>query len=205
MAQLPIAVPLQRRRKLVALLVLGVVLGAGLWGQRLWSRARRGPSPTVQSRVAAEPPIGAAPTFGEVPGGPPALATADPAAERRLWQERLRSAKERLMTYRSWARYPPDSRPAGEHLDRLQPTAPVTRALPMSHKGTPSQDVRLQLGQDRLMLVGSESARLSVRCEDSLGVSAAVHGDLGAGVPAGSGGGGQRQNDAQSHGGSLQR
>ncbi len=91
----------------------------------------------------------------------------NPAAERQLWQERLRRAEERLAAYRSWARYPPDARPASEHPDRLQPTAPITRILPLRH--APGAQVRLQLTQERLSLVGSESARLSVRCEDGQG------------------------------------
>ena len=169
MAQLPN--PAQRRRRqLGGLLLLVTVLGAGLVGQWLSSRAQRGPA-TAAPVMATDPGGGAAPVM--VAGGPglptaPPTATS-PTAERAQWQERLQNATERLATYRSWARYPPDSRPASEHRDRLQPTGPVSRTLPMSQRGSPSQNVRLQLGQDRLILVGSESARLSVRCEDSLG------------------------------------
>lgn len=122
----------------------------------------------VETRTAAQKTAaatGGAPTAsGPLTDRP----TADsPAAERQLWQERLRRAQERLATYRSWARYPPDSRPASEHPDRLQPAAPLTRILPLRH--APGAQVQLQLTQERLSLVGSESARLAVRCEDSQG------------------------------------
>lgn len=106
-------------------------------------------------------PIGAGPTLIETSAG---LLTPQQVA-----RERLHRAEEQLATYRKWAQYPPESRPASEHGDQLSPTAPVTRAQPLSHKGIPSQDVKLRLTQDRIAVVGQESVRLQVSCEDSLG------------------------------------
>ena len=84
-------------------------------------------------------------------------------------QQRLQHAQDRLATYRAFAKYPPDSRPAREHPDQLSPRASVVRTLPLSAGGRSSEDVHVQLGQDRRELVGDEAARLWVRCEDSLG------------------------------------
>ena len=160
-----------------ALLGVGLLLAAALYRfgggfsptKTAGGFAAHGGAPRpVETRTAAQKPA-AAP--GAVPARSGALLdrpTADsPSAERQRWQEQLRRAQERLATYRSWARYPPDSRPAREHPDRLQPAAPLTRILPLRH--APGAQVRLQLTQERLSLVGSESARLSVRCEDSQG------------------------------------
>lgn len=130
--------------------------------------ARGGAPRPVETRTAAEKSAAATGTAPAAAG--PLLyrpAADSPAAERQQWQEQLRRAQERLATYRSWARYPPDSRPASEHPDRLQPAAPLTRLLPLRH--APGAAVRLQLTQERLSLVGSESARLSLRCEDGQG------------------------------------
>ena len=40
-------------------------------------------------------------------------------------------AEERLATYRNFAKYPPTSRPAKEHSDKLFPLAPVVRGIPL--------------------------------------------------------------------------
>jgi len=81
--------------------------------------------------------------------------------------ERLRQAEERLATYRKFAQYPPGSRPAREHPDQLFPTAPVVRGTPLSLGGRPSEHIVLKLRQDRLVVVGSETIELGIRCEDS--------------------------------------
>jgi hypothetical protein len=153
---------LATRRQLSSLLFFGTALGAGLSFQYWQHRQHQPPQrPGVEARTAVVP--------ASIRQAPPVeITTADSlAAQRARWQERLRSAEERLATYRSWARYPPDSRPASEHPDRLQPTAPVTRSLPLA--GTASPEVRLRLVQDDVTLVGSESTRLRVRCEDRRG------------------------------------
>lgn len=169
-----------RRWHRTTLLALGLLVVAGLLWQRL------GPGP-LRSRPAAVLGTGSAAVGGlamerplapaDGPGGPPTalvpasgLLTAHrPLAARALWQERLRRAQERLTAYRSWARYPPDARPASEQPERLQPAAPLIRVLPLLQKSGASPDVRLQLVQERMTLVGSESTRLSVRCEDAQG------------------------------------
>ena len=160
-----------------ALLGGGLLLAAGVYRFGRFPPAKTagmfaahgGAPPWVANRTAAQATAAA-------PGAMPSAAeplrerpTADsPATKLQQWQERLNRAEERLAAYRSWARYPPDSRPANEHPDRLQPAAPLTRILPLRQAA--GAQVRLQLTQERLSLVGSESARLSVRCEDGQGV-----------------------------------
>jgi hypothetical protein len=51
----------------------------------------------------------------------------------------------------------------------MTPLAPVVRQLPLHFRGSANEEVRVDLGQDRRELVGDESARLWVRCEDTLG------------------------------------
>jgi len=82
---------------------------------------------------------------------------------------RLRRAEEILANYRRFAQYPPGSRPAKEHPDQMTPLAPVVRQQPLYGKGQANEEVRVQLGQDRRELVGDESVRLWLRCEDSQG------------------------------------
>lgn len=78
-------------------------------------------------------------------------------------------AEERLATYRNFAKYPPSSRPAKEHSDKLFPLAPVVRGIPLSLSGQPSEHILLKLRQDKLVVVGDESLELGIRCEDSQG------------------------------------
>jgi hypothetical protein len=104
-------------------------------------------------------------------------------------------AEARLANYKRWAQYPPGARPASEQPDRLFPTAPVTRNLPLAKGGVPNPHVKVRLFQDRLALVGQESARLSVRCEDEQGavlpcsvISGKVESLVRSGDPGGPGG-----------------
>lgn len=145
--------------------------GAGWRPLRTAARlASRGGATHVLDKSPAIVAGPAVPDTAPAAAGLPFLPTTDsPAAQRALWQERLHRAQERLAAYRTWARYPPDSRPASEHPDRLQPAAPLIRVLPLAKTGGAGPEVRLQLLQDRVTLVGSESARLSVRCEDGTG------------------------------------
>ena len=172
----------ERRRPLVVI-GLGAALALGVG----WLLAR---SPGESASPPAASPGGVSPTAGGAPGGagapgpslgavpagagalasPASPASGDAQAARALWQQRLARAQETLQSYLQSTRYPPDSSPAREHPDQLTPRAPVTRRLPLTKNAErPSQDVQLALRQDRLYLVGAESARLGVRCEDSLG------------------------------------
>lgn len=98
------------------------------------------------------------------PGDPGAVADS-PA----LRAEQRRMAEERLATYRKFAKYPPNSRPAKEHSDKLFPLADVVRGIPLSLSGQPSEHTLLKLRQDKLVVVGDESIELGIRCEDSQG------------------------------------
>lgn len=175
-----------RRRRQLALLLGPLLLGPLLLGPLLfgsswlWQRleTRRGHRRAgTASALAGATGLSRAGQPGGDPGTAPALTAAVGAATlpaglpppRPPGEERLRRAEERLAAYQRWARYPPDCRPASEQPERLEPTAPLLRAVPLARQGGQSPEVRLQLGQDRVTLVGSESARLSLRCEDSLG------------------------------------
>lgn len=83
--------------------------------------------------------------------------------------ESLSEAQQRLARYKQFSRYPPGSRPAREHPDQMAPFLPVVRQSPLVFGGEANDEVSVQLGQDRRELVGDETARLWVRCEDSLG------------------------------------
>lgn len=161
------------RYAFAALLVLGLV--TVLWVQR--SRERAAEQAAAQGAQAEQDPRAVAgasdgrslhPAGIAVQAGAPA--TADPsgaAGDAAARRERLRLAEERLQTYRSFAKYPPGSRPARENPDQLHPTAPVVRQLPLSVSGQPSQNIGLRLRQDKLTVVGSETIQLGIRCEDS--------------------------------------
>jgi hypothetical protein len=116
---------------------------------------------SAPQRAALRPALAAT-----APGSSPPVAAA-PASDEAA--QRLLAAQTRLSNYRAFALYPPDSRPASEHPDQLSPRAPVVRTLPLAGGGRANDEVRVQLGQDRRELVGDDSARLWVRCEDSLG------------------------------------
>ncbi|MBL8634031.1 MAG: hypothetical protein JNM40_12480 [Myxococcales bacterium] len=170
-------------RSLGRLLVGGALALLVLWA--LWS-FRRGeraslaldPAFSTDGTAAGKGTNGPAGAGGPQPGGV-TVATAipsgqpiDPMAQAdspALRAERRRLAEERLATYRKFAQYPPHSRPAREHSDKLFPLSPVVRGLPLSLSGVPSDHILLKLRQDKLVLVGDELLELGIRCEDSQG------------------------------------
>lgn len=123
--------------------------GAGSGAEQGAARSTAAPVPI--------PGVGAVAAAGAPAAGESAAARA----------ERRRMAEERLATYRKFAQYPPGSRPARENADQLYPNAPVVRGIPLSIAGRPSEHILLKLRQDRLVVVGSESIELGIRCEDS--------------------------------------
>jgi hypothetical protein len=169
------------RRRWLAILVGFVLLFAGFlfYRQRAAGSAVATPAQAPESGASATGQPSTTGLVATTAAGGPQVPTGAGAAlietsaglltPQQVARERLHRAEEQLATYRKWAQYPPDSRPASEHGDQLSPTAPVARALPLSHKGIPSQDVKLRLTQDRIAVVGQESVRLQVGCEDSLG------------------------------------
>lgn len=158
-----------RSRRGTALAVSAVVAVAAALVV-LVQREQRRPS-LVEPDLAPTPgrPTGVAAVTPPAPGPDAGPAASAPTDERAQWQARLLHAETRLENYKLWAKYPPGSRPASEQPDRMFPTAPVLRTLPLARRGVPNPHVRVRLQQDRLSLVGQESARLSLRCEDDQG------------------------------------
>lgn len=161
----------QPRRPPWGVLVVGLLLLAlaAVWRSRLHEPVTSEPgvaqgvvAPVTPSVDRASAPLVRGQVDAEAEA-PPAVLPSD--GER----AHLLEVQNRLNSYRRYAQYPPESRPASEQPDQMTPRAPVVRTQPLSGAGRISQDVRVQLGQDRRELVGDESARLSVRCEDSLG------------------------------------
>ncbi len=82
--------------------------------------------------------------------------------------ERLAQARHTLEGYKIWARYPPGSRPLSEMPDLQKPHSvqPSTHPLATAD-GSTTKKARVTLEQDRLYLVGDESAKLHITCRSS--------------------------------------
>lgn len=84
--------------------------------------------------------------------------------------KRLARARHTLEGYKIWARYPPGSRPLSEMPDVQKPHSvqPSTQPLATAD-GQVTKKARVTLEQDRLYLVGDESAKLHISCNGSDG------------------------------------
>jgi hypothetical protein len=82
--------------------------------------------------------------------------------------KRLEQARHTLEGYKLWARYPPGSRPLSEMPDLQKPHSvqPSTQPLATSD-GSTTKKAKVTLEQDRLYLVGDESAKLRMTCTTS--------------------------------------
>jgi hypothetical protein len=82
--------------------------------------------------------------------------------------KRLARARHTLEGYKIWARYPPGSRPLSEMPDLQKPHSvqPSTQPLATAD-GNATKKARVTLNQDRLYLVGDESAKLHISCTTS--------------------------------------
>ncbi len=152
-----------RTRTLGLVAMFGLLMGAAYFLSR--------PAPSLPAQ-GTSPPAALAPSAGTVQLQAPAgkfSAVQKGDTPEDPWPDRLSRAKERLATYKQYARYPPESRPAREHPDQMTPLAPVVRQSPLYFAGRVNDEVRISLGQDRRELVGDEAAKLWVRCEDSQG------------------------------------
>ena len=156
---------------------LGLASLLAIWFQHHREQAAHS-VPAQHAEPGTSPASGAntPPVFGrgqQIPGGVAVQAgtlsgEGVPVAESPAARaERRKLAEERLQTYRTFAKYPPGSRPARENSDQLFPMAPVVRGTPLSRSGQPSEHILLKLRQDRVVVVGDESIELGIRCEDS--------------------------------------
>lgn len=80
--------------------------------------------------------------------------------------KRLARARNTLEGYKLWARYPPTSRPLSEMPDLQKPHSVQPSTQPLAMKdGKVTQKGRVTLSQDRLYLVGDETAQLQITCQ----------------------------------------
>ncbi|WP_338869761.1 choice-of-anchor X domain-containing protein [Myxococcus stipitatus] len=158
-------------------LVLGVV-GWWSWGGAVGAPpSSMEPSP-VEGAQAGGAPVEAPPKVGPSGAGAVVVRGPSPSAQdlspvspeqrerlalRELWGERLERAKRTLESYVAATRYPPQSRSLREQPDQVEMAEPErTRPLSREHP-----DVQLRLKQDRVFVVGDETVRLFVSCEDA--------------------------------------
>lgn len=154
------------------LFMLGALLAMALFVQGMKKQRRAPETDTVthelESGSPGSAPRGPLPSSAKAGLPPSSPLPVEPSEARQVAELRLKEAELTLAQYVQSTRYPPDSRPLREHPDRIYPMAPVGRTLPLVHRGQASADVQVKLTQDRLGITGRESARLEVRCEDSL-------------------------------------
>lgn len=158
-----------------------VLAGGGLWLARSLGGSAGGEAPQASSSSDADGSrsggsqgaLGARSAPASAPARGPMVplvgqpVPSSPEAEREqkrvLWEKRLERAREALDSYRESTRYPPDSRPAREQADMMEPAAPErTRSLSRDR-----DDVQLRLKQDKVFLAGDEAVTFSVGCENA--------------------------------------
>ncbi len=98
-------------------------------------------------------------------------------------QGRLDRARNALEGYKLWARYPPSSRPLSEMPDLQKPHSAQPSRQPLATSDGKLTKARVQLEQDRLYLVGDESARMSISCQTSAGPARCEVLSAAAGIP----------------------
>lgn len=82
--------------------------------------------------------------------------------------KRLARARHTLEGYKLGARYPPSSRPLSEMPDLQKPHSVQPSTQPLATRdGQTTPKARVTQNQDRLYLVGDESARLQISCQTS--------------------------------------
>lgn len=126
-----------------------------------------------QEPVAAAPAVAAAAVPAPLPAPVApfnAVGLQARQAQLAMWQQRLARARQTLDSYRESTRYPPESRPIGEHPDQLRPFDPIADDKPLRNPGgQPARGVHLRTTQERVFVSGAESVRLTVTAEDDAG------------------------------------
>lgn len=126
-----------------------------------------------QEPVAAAPAVAAAAVPAPLPAPVAPFNAAGLQARQvqlAMWQQRLARARQTLDSYRESTRYPPESRPIGEHPDQLRPFDPIADDKPLRNPGgQPARGVHLRTTQERVFVSGAESVRLTVTAEDDAG------------------------------------
>jgi hypothetical protein len=148
-----------------------VLSSAGLW----WMSSTAGtPPPETPAPVVAQAPppkFEPAPASSAAHGGPftPA-ALAARQAQLALWRQRLAHAKQTLAAYQASTRYPYESRPASEHLDRWQAHPLIANDMPLLVPGgAPAPGVRIHTTQQAVFASASDAIALTVSAVDAEG------------------------------------
>ncbi|WP_375771339.1 hypothetical protein NR798_10690 [Archangium gephyra] len=98
------------------------------------------------------------------PAGPPlSPEEAEREAQRQLWEKRLTRARFTYDSYKQSTRYPHESRPISEQPDLVYPASPE-RKQPL---GKEQRDIALKLKQEKIYVVGDETVRFFVGCENA--------------------------------------
>lgn len=150
----------------IATIVFFVVFAGFL----LWRSGSNAPSEDALLKGAASAkPQRVAPSPKKAPSADalrPKFTYSPNEADQDLANKRLARAKDSLESYKIWARYPPTSRPLSEMPDLQKPHSVQPSTQPLAMKdGKVTQKGRVTLNQDRLYLVGDETAQLHITCQ----------------------------------------
>ena len=163
------------RRGRWLLLLLPLVLGAGglLFAGHFFSGAPAGteapapraPAPPREAPAPREPARWAPGASARPlpPATPLSPEEAEREEQRRQAQARLDQARFTLDTYRQGTRYPPESRPISDEPDQVYPASPERKQPLGKDKGNFS----LRLKQEKVFVVGDETVRFFVGCENA--------------------------------------
>lgn len=145
-------------------LVIAVLIT--LLGLSLWALTRADAAHTAPASNLGQPAAGMYTAPGTFPeGGQPHDTVASSQRQQRAaqWIE----AKQRLESYRSATRYPPESQPIAAHADILKPFEPIVDNRPaLSAQGTAIAGRHLVTSQDRVYVSGPDSVLLTVSMRD---------------------------------------
>lgn len=160
--------PSKKIPPLIATIAFFVILAAFL----MWRSNRNTPSEDalLQSKT---PPKSAAATdssnFGPKRAGGKKITFSANDTPQDVAEKRLARARHTLETYKLYARYPPQSRPLSEMPDLQKPHSAQPSTQPMTTKDGVTKKAIVSLSQDRLYLVGDETAKMQVSCKTTDG------------------------------------
>jgi hypothetical protein len=87
-----------------------------------------------------------------------------------LWSARYELAQSTYNAYRDETRYPFTSRPISQAPDQIRPFDPVvSEGLARNERGEPLKGVVLKVGQDRVHLSGTDTAKFTLQAADENG------------------------------------
>lgn len=159
----------KRRRGALFLALSVLAIGISLFAWR--SRGKTPSEDALLDMSPKKPPSSRASNAAPRPLPPQKSVTFSPNdTPQDLADKRLARARHTLEGYKIWARYPPGSRPLSEMPDLQKPHSvqPSTQPLATAD-GNTTKKARVTLQQDRLYLVGDESAKLHISCGSSEG------------------------------------